>query len=320
MAKENREDSYLGNRLLKPTNVPQQFTKHEVEEYVKCRDDIVYFLKHYVKVIHVDKGLVPFDLYDYQQDLIDTLDNNRYVIVKSARQSGKSVTSLGYILHYVLFNQTKIVGILANKAATSRELLGRLQTAYQHLPKFLQQGIVEWNKGNMELENGSKIIASSTSSSAIRGYSFSMLFLDEFAFVPRTIADAFIKSVYPDKSNRIVKRYFRGSVSKQILPLSLNFLSPGQRAWFDLVLALESDPRVLIQDNFATLFDNDMEFIARKELKRMNKDLGTTVILSSINDHALKKLCSVLVYLENGHITKVRSGQLKKQRGGYSKK
>ena len=201
MAKENREDSYLGNRLLKPTNVPQQFTKEEVKEYVKCRDDIVYFLKTYVQVIHVDKGLVPFDLYDYQQDLINTLHNNRYVIVKSARQSGKSVTSLGYILHYVLFNQTKIVGMLANKASTSRELLGRLQTAYQHLPKFLQQGIVEWNKRNLELENGSKIIASSTSSSAIRGYSFSLLFLDEFAFVQRTIADAFIKSVYPTISS-----------------------------------------------------------------------------------------------------------------------
>ena len=127
-----------------------------------------------------------------------------------------------------------------------------------------------------------------------------------------------IKSVYPDKSIGIVKKYFRGSVSKQILPL--NFLSPGQRAWFDLVLALESDPRVLIQDNFATLFDNEMEFIARKELKRMNKDLGTTLILSSINDHALKKFCSVLIYLENGHITKVRSGKPKQQRGDYSKK
>jgi ABC-type multidrug transport system ATPase subunit len=145
-------------------------------------------------------------------------------------------------------------------------------------------------------------------------------YVGEHLVSAKRIVEQVIKSVYPDKSNRIVKRYFRGSVSKQILPLPLNFLSPGQRAWFDLVLALESDPRVLIQDNFATLFDNDMEFIARKELKRMNKDLGTTVILSSINDRALKKFCSVLVYLENGHITKVRSGQLKKQRGDYSKK
>ena len=136
----------------------------------------------------------------------------------------------------------------------------------------------------------------------------------------KQIVKQVIKSIYPDKSNRIVKKYFKGSVSKQILPLRLKILSPGQRVWFDLVLALESDPRVLIQDNFATLFDNDMEFIARKELKRMNKNLGTTIILSSINDHALKKFCSVLVYLENGHITKVRSGQPRKQRSDYSKK
>ena len=227
MAKENREDSYLGNRLLKPTNVPQQFTKEEVEEYVKCRDDIIYFLKNYVQVIHVDKGLVPFDLYDYQQELINTLDEHRYVIVKSARQSGKSVTSLGYILHYVLFNKTKIVGMLANKASTSRELLGRLQTAYQHLPKFLQQGIVEWNKGNLELENGSKIIASSTSSSAIRGYSFSLLFLDEFAFVQRTIADAFIKSVYPTISS--------GKDTKIIMVSTPNGFNLFYKFWNDAV-------------------------------------------------------------------------------------
>ena len=227
MAKENRDDSYLGNRLLKPTNVPQQFTKEEVEEYVKCRDDIVYFLKNYVQVIHVDKGLVPFDLYDYQEDLINTIQDNRYVIVKSARQSGKSVTSLGYILHYILFNKTKIVGMLANKASTSRELLGRLQTAYQHLPKFLQQGIVEWNKGNLELENGSKIIASSTSSSAIRGYSFSLLFLDEFAFVQRTIADAFIKSVYPTISS--------GKDTKIIMVSTPNGFNLFYKFWNDAV-------------------------------------------------------------------------------------
>ena len=145
-------------------------------------------------------------------------------------------------------------------------------------------------------------------------------YVGEHPVSAKQTVEQLIKSVYSDKSNRIVKRYFRGSVSKQILPLVLDSLSPGQRAWFDLVLALESDPRVLIQDNFATLFDNEMESIARNELKRMNKDLGTTVILSSINDHALKKFCSVLIYLENGHITKVRSGKPKQQRGDYSKK
>ena len=145
-------------------------------------------------------------------------------------------------------------------------------------------------------------------------------YVGEHPVSAKQTVEQLIKSVYSDKSKRIVKMYFRGSVSKQILPLVLDSLSPGQRAWFDLVLALESDPRVLIQDNFATLFDNEMESIARKELKRMNKDLGTTLILSSINDHALKKFCSVLIYLENGHITKVRSGKPKQQRGDYSKK
>ena len=145
-------------------------------------------------------------------------------------------------------------------------------------------------------------------------------YVGEHLVSEKQTVEQLIKSIYNDKSNEIVKKYFRGSISKQILPLRINFLSPGQRAWFDLVLALESDPRVLIHDNFATLFDNEMEFIARKELKKMNKDLGTTVILSSINDNALKKFCSVLVYLENGHITKVRSGLQKQQRGGYSKK
>ena len=145
-------------------------------------------------------------------------------------------------------------------------------------------------------------------------------YVGEHLVSEKQTVEQLIKSTYQDKSNGIVKRYFRGSISKQILPLRIKFLSPGQRAWFDLVLALGSDPRVLIHDNFATLFDNEMEFIARKELKKMNKDLGTTVILSSINDNALKKFCSVLVYLENGHITKVRSGLQKQQRGGYSKK
>ena len=145
-------------------------------------------------------------------------------------------------------------------------------------------------------------------------------YVGEHLVAEKQTVEQLIKSIYKGKSKGIVKKYFRGSISKQILPLRISFLSPGQRAWFDLVLALESDPRVLIHDNFATLFDNEMEFIARKELKRMNKDLGTTVILSSINDNVLKKFCSVLVYLENGHISKVRSGQLKKHRRDRSKK
>jgi|TARA_R110002167_G_scaffold193468_2_gene396053 hypothetical protein len=198
MAEDN---SYLGNNLLKGLGVEHKFTKKEIEEYIKCKDDVIYFLENYVKIVHVDEGLVPFKMYDFQRKLVNAITENRNVIVKTGRQVGKTTTTIGWLLHYILFNQEKIVGVLANKAITAREILGRIQTSYQHLPKFLQQGLREWNKGSMELENGSKVIASSTSSSAIRGFSFSCILLDEFAHVQRHIASEFIRSVYPTISS-----------------------------------------------------------------------------------------------------------------------
>ena len=188
---------YLGNPNLKPEGVQIDFTEEQVKEYMKCAKDPIYFIEKYIKVVSLDKGLVPFDLYDYQKDIVDKVHNNRFVIAKLPRQSGKSTTIVSYILHYVLFNQSMNVAILANKQSTSREILYRLKLAYEYLPLWLQQGIVEWNKGSIELENGSKIIASSTSASAIRGGSFNMIFLDEFAHVPQNIAEEFFSSVYP---------------------------------------------------------------------------------------------------------------------------
>ena len=164
------DDTYLGNNLLKGLGVKHNFTKEEIEEYIRCANDPIYFLESYVKIVHVDEGLVPFKMYDFQKKLVDAITENRNVIVKTGRQVGKTTTTIGWLLHYILFNEEKIVGILANKAITAREILSRVQTSYQHLPKFLQQGLREWNKGSMELENGSKVIASSTSSSAIRGF------------------------------------------------------------------------------------------------------------------------------------------------------
>ena len=218
-------DQYLGNSLLKKADVQHNFTKEEIEEYIKCRDDILYFLETYAKIVHVDEGLIPFKLYPFQRELIQTITNNRNVIVKTGRQVGKSTTTLGWLLHYVLFNQSKTVGILANKAATARELLSRIQIAYQHLPKFLQQGLKEWNKGSLELENGSKIIASSTSSSAIRGFSFSTILLDEFAHVQRHIADEFIRSVYPTISS--------GKETKVIIVSTPNGFNMFYKYWND---------------------------------------------------------------------------------------
>ena len=192
---------YLGNPNLKKANVQQTWTKEEVEEYAKCMKDPLYFIQTYIKIVSLDEGLVPFKLYDFQKEMVGTFHNNRFTICKLPRQSGKSTTIIAYLLHYVLFNPTVNVAILANKAATARDLLGRLQLAYENLPKWLQQGVMTWNKGSLELENGSKILASSTSASAVRGGSYNIIFLDEFAYVPANVAEQFFSSVYPTISS-----------------------------------------------------------------------------------------------------------------------
>ena len=194
-------DLYLGNPNLKSVGVPVEWTDESVTEFVKCSKNLRHFINNYVQIVHVDRGLVPFEMYDYQNDMIDKFENNRFVICKMPRQTGKSTTIIAYLLHYVLFNENVNVAILANKGAVARELLSRLQLAYEHLPKWLQQGVVIWNKGNIELENGSKILASATSGSAVRGSSFNIIFLDEFAHVPSNIAEQFFTSVYPTISS-----------------------------------------------------------------------------------------------------------------------
>ncbi len=202
------DDVYLGNPLLKKANVAQEFTQEQILEFMACKHDPVYFAKQHVKIVSLDEGLVPFKPYDFQEKLIKNFHDHRFNICKMPRQTGKSTTSVSYLLHYAVFNDNVNIGILANKAATARDLLGRLQTAYENLPKWMQQGIISWNKGSLELENGSKILAASTSASAVRGMSFNILFLDEFAFVPNHIAEAFFSSVYPTitsgKSTKVI--------------------------------------------------------------------------------------------------------------------
>jgi hypothetical protein len=164
-------------------------------------EDPIYFIKNYIKIVNIDEGLVPFNMYGFQERMVDTFHNNRFSICKLPRQSGKSTTIIAYLLHQVVFNDNINVAILANKSSTARDLLGRLQLAYENLPKWLQQGVLNWNKGSLELENGSKILAAATSSSAIRGGSFNIIFLDEFAFIPANISEQFFSSVYPTISS-----------------------------------------------------------------------------------------------------------------------
>ena len=195
------DQQYLGNPNLKKANVAQSFTPSQVKEFVKCSQDPVHFIKKYIRIVSLDKGLIPFDLYDFQEDMVQKFHDKRFNIAKLPRQSGKSTVVTSYLLWYVIFNDNVNVAILANKAATAREMLQRLQLSYENLPKWMQQGINQWNRGSLELENGSKIMAASTSASAVRGMSFNVIFLDEFAFIPNHIADQFFSSVYPTISS-----------------------------------------------------------------------------------------------------------------------
>ena len=193
--------TYLGNPNLKKANVQQEWTEDQVKEYTQCMKDPLYFIQKYVRIVSLDEGLIQFNMYPFQKEMIGTFHKNRFTICKLPRQSGKSTTMISYLLHYSLFNPSVNIAILANKAATARDLLGRLQLAYEHLPKWLQQGVMSWNKGSLELENGSKILASSTSASAVRGGSYNIIFLDEFAYVPSNVAEQFFSSVYPTISS-----------------------------------------------------------------------------------------------------------------------
>ena len=219
------ENHYLGNPLLKKSNVPVNWTKDNILEYQKCMEDPIYFIKNYIKIVSLDDGLVPFRLYDFQEKIVETIHNDRFTICKMPRQSGKSTTMVSYILHYILFNPNMNVAILANKAATARDILGRLQLAYENLPKWLQQGVVSWNKGSVDLENGSRVVASSTSSSAVRGGSYNMIFLDEFAFVPTNVAEDFFSSVYPTISS--------GKTTKVIIVSTPNGMNLFYKLWVD---------------------------------------------------------------------------------------
>ena len=218
-------DVYLGNPLLKKANTPIEFTQEQILEFVKCKEDPVYFAKNYVKIVTLDKGLQPFQMYPFQEKLVNNFHKYRFNICKMPRQTGKSTTVVSFLLHYAVFNDNVNIGFLANKAATARELLDRLQTAYENLPKWMQQGIVSWNKGSLELENGSKILAASTSASAVRGMSFNILFLDEFAFVPNHIADSFFASVYPTITS--------GKSTKVIIVSTPHGMNHFYRMWHD---------------------------------------------------------------------------------------
>ena len=218
-------DHYLGNPLLKKANTVVEFTEDQVLEFAKCQEDPLYFTKKYIQIVTLDHGLQPIKMYPFQEKMVKRFHNNRFNICKLPRQSGKSTIVVSYLLHYAIFNDNVNIAILANKASTAKDLLDRLQTAYENLPKWLQQGVLIWNKGSLELENGSKIIAASTSASAVRGGSYNIIFLDEFAFIPNHIADQFFSSVYPTISS--------GKSTKVIIVSTPHGMNHFYKLWHD---------------------------------------------------------------------------------------
>ena len=220
-------DGYLGNSNLKRVGVTISFTEEEAQEFIKCAADPVYFIKTYVKIVNVDSGLIPFNMWDFQEEMVRDFHANRFSICKMPRQVGKTTTTVGYMLWCVLFQEEYNIAILANKGQLAQEILSRVQKAYEYLPLWLQQGVKTWNKGDIELENNCRVLASSTASSAIRGYSISLLYLDEFAFVPSNIAEDFFTSVYPTISS--------GTQSKILISSTPNGMNHYYRMWTEAV-------------------------------------------------------------------------------------
>lgn len=214
---------YNNNPNLPREDFKHAFTQKEAAEFAKCMNDPVYFATTYMRIINVDEGLIPFRMWDFQKDMLNTFYNNRFSICKLPRQVGKTTTSVAFLLHYILFNKNVKVAILANKAVTAREIMSRLQLAFEYLPRFLKQGVKEWNKGSIELANGSWAIADSTSGSSVRGRTFNVVFLDEFAFVPNNIAEAFFMSTYPTISS--------GNSTKVIIVSTPNGLNLFYKMW-----------------------------------------------------------------------------------------
>lgn len=214
---------YLGHPKLKKVGVVYNLKEFQVDEYTKCALDPNYFIENYVKIITLDAGLQGIQLYPFQKKAITTIYNERKIIIKAGRQVGKTTMVVGFILWYILFNEDKFVAILANKAKTAREILNRVKIAFEELPHWIQQGVKVWNKGDIELENNSRVLADSTASSAIRGFSISLLYLDEFAFVPNNIAEEFFTSVYPTISS--------GKTSKILISSTPNGMNHYYKMW-----------------------------------------------------------------------------------------
>jgi len=290
--------SYKGNPKLKAANSPMEFTREQIEEYIKCSQNPKYFIRKYIKIIHIDRGLINFDMYPYQDSIVDTIMDNRFVICKMPRQTGKTTTIVGSILWFILFNPTYNVAILANKFQQAREILSRIKLAYENLPKWIQQGIVPggWNKGSIELENGSKVLASATSSSAVRGGSFNLIYLDEFAFVMPNLQEEFFASVYPTISSGETSKVLITSTPKGMelfykiwtdAENGRNSYKPVAVNWWDVPGRDERWKQETINNTSAEQFrqEHECEFLGSSNTLLSGATLRRMVFLPAIEQH-----------------------------------
>ena len=192
-----RKKSYHGNKNLKPIGYEHEYTGEQIQEIIKCTKDVIYFIETYVKIISLDHGMIPFKLYECQKKKVQAMVDERMLIVMEPRQQGKTVTAAATLLWYSLFNDEKTIAILAHKGSGAREVMSRYQLMYENLPIWLQQGVKTWNKGDVELENGTVIFTSATTASGIRGRAVNWLYIDEAAIIPNTVAEEFFASTYP---------------------------------------------------------------------------------------------------------------------------
>lgn len=196
-------DHYPGFPKLRKADAEVQLTAYEVQESMRCMRDPMYFLENYCKIVHVDHGIIPFRPYEYQKRIFKTAIDNRYTIVKLPRQSGKTTIMAGFMAWQLLFNEDYKMACLAHKEMQAREILDRVKLIYENLPKWLQSGVVTWNRSTIQMENGCIIEIGATSSGTIRGKAFNLVYLDEFAFIPPRLQEEFYTSVLPTISSGI---------------------------------------------------------------------------------------------------------------------
>lgn len=285
----SEDNGYLGNSRLKRAGVKISYNAEQALEYIKCSEDPVYFIKNYVKIVNVDQGIVPFDMWPFQESMVRDFHENRFCICKMPRQVGKTTTTVGYMLWCVLFQPTYTVGILANKGSLARTILGRVQMAYEYLPLWLQQGIIVWNKGNIELENGSKIFANATSASGVRGDSYNLIFMDELAHVQNNMVQDFFQSTYPVISS--------GKTTKVIIVSTPKGLNMFYKMWDDAIKGRSSYKPIEIHWSMVPGRDEAWkeETIRNTSLEQFREEFETEFIGSSatlISGSKLKTLVS----------------------------